>query len=75
MRKLPLFGKQMKESQIDFKYPDEKQFQKLKSIIEEVKLESITTQHWVLHGIQLNFTGGGKTPMFIDDGQHANKLH
>ena len=51
MRRLPLFGKRVADEQIDFQYPSEEEFQKLQTTKKEIRLTSITTQHWVLHGI------------------------
>ena len=68
MRRLPLFGKRVADEQIDFQYPSEEEFQKLQTSKKEIRLTSITTQHWVLHGIQLHFSGDIKTPLFLDEG-------
>ena len=63
---MPLFGKQISEDEIDFEYPSNGEFRELLAMKEEVKLRAITSKHMGLFGIQLHFTNGVSTPMFID---------
>ena len=71
--KMPLFGNDIPENEIDFTYPSDEEFQYLLAMEKEVKLQSITSkfmtrdhQNMSLFGIQLKFTNGVETPMYCD---------